>query len=64
MYNFLKIKQEEVSSNIKLLPLDILNFNQDSDFFIVVKLEDTPLSLDSKNSDSFYINYIIFILTI
>lgn len=59
MYNFLKIKQEEVSSNIKSLPLDILNFNQESDFFIVVKLEDTPLSLDSKNSDSFYLNYIM-----
>ena len=59
MYNTKIIKKESIEDNISLLPLEsfpALGFD-DNEFFIIVNLDGTPLSL-SGCTDSFYLNYI------
>lgn len=62
MYNTKIIKKENIEDNISLLPLEAfpaLGFD-DNEFFIIVNLDGTPLSLRNC-TDSFYLKYITLI---
>ena len=62
MYNTKIIKKENIEDNINLIPLEALTALKfdDNEFFIIVNLDDTPLSL-SNCTDSFYLKYITLI---